>query len=79
MDRMLDPALDVGNGATGIALIPSSIERLGYDAELDDEVVDEVLRLGLAALLLPQPDQGGFVRAHDDPCVRAAEEVATHV
>ena len=30
----------------------------------------------LAALFLPQPDQRGFVRAHDDPCVRAAEELA---
>ena len=41
MDRMLDPALDVGNGASGIALIPSPVERLGDDAELDDEVVGE--------------------------------------
>ena len=53
MDWMLDPALDVGDGAPRIALIPSSVERLSGDAELDDEVIAEVLRLGLAALFPP--------------------------
>ena len=52
------------------------VERLGGDAELGDKIVAEVLRLGLAALFLPQPDQRGFVRAHVDLRVRAAEEVA---
>ena len=61
MDRMLNPALDVGDDPSGIALIPAPVERLGGDAELDDEIVAEVLRLGLAALFLPQPDQRGFV------------------
>ena len=37
--RMLDPALDVGDGAPGVALVPGSVERLGGDAELDDEIV----------------------------------------
>ena len=74
MDRMLNPALDVADDPSGIALIPAAVERLGGDAELDDEIVAEVLWLGLAALFLPQPDQRGFVRAHDDPGVRAAEE-----
>ena len=37
--------------------------------ELDDEVAGEVLRLGLAALLPPEAEQGGFVVAHDDPGV----------
>ena len=62
--------------ASGIALVPAPVERLGGDAELDDEVVAEILRLGLAALFLPQPDQRRFVRAHDDPRVRAADESA---
>ncbi len=39
MDRMLDPALDIGDGAPCVALKPSSIERLGNDAELDNEVL----------------------------------------
>ena len=46
------------------------------DPELDDEVAGQVLRLDLAALFLPQPDQGGFIVAHDDPGVRAADEIA---
>ena len=56
--------------------VPAPIEVLGDDAELDDEVAGEVLRLDLAALLPPQPEQGGFVVAHDDPGVRAADECA---
>ena len=60
--------------APGIALVPGPVERLGGDAELDDEILAEILRLGLAALFLPQPDQRGLVRAHDDPRVRAADE-----
>ena len=52
------------------------IERLGGDAELDDEIVAEVLRLSLAALFPPQPDERRFVRAHDDPGVRAAKKMA---
>ena len=39
MDRMPDPALDVGNGAPRVALVPSPVEGLGSDAELDDQVV----------------------------------------
>ena len=45
-------------------------------AELDDEVAGEVLGLDLAALLPPEPEQGGFVVPHDDPGVRAADEGA---
>ena len=44
--------------------------------ELHDEVAGQVLRLGLAAFLAPKADQGGFVAAHDDPGVRAADEGA---
>ena len=36
----------------------------------------QILRLGLAALFLPEPDQRRLVRAHDDPGVRPADEVA---
>ena len=74
--RMLDAALDVGNAPAGIALVPGAIELLGCGPELHDEVAGQVLRLGLAPLLAPQADQGGFIAAHDDPGVRAADERA---
>ena len=45
-------------------------------AELDDEIAGQVLRLDLAALFPPEPQQGGLIIAHDDPGIRAADEVA---
>ena len=48
----------------GIAFVPLAIEVLGHEAELDDEVGREVLRPDLAALFLPEADQGLFVLAH---------------
>ena len=54
--------------------IPVAVEGFGDHPKLDDEVAREVLRLDLAALLPPQPDEGGFIIAHDDPGVRAADE-----
>ena len=73
---MPDPALDVGDDLPGIGFVPAPVEVLGDDAELDDEVAGQVLRLDLAALFPPQPQQGGLVIAHDDPGVRAADELA---
>jgi hypothetical protein len=57
-------------------LVPGPIERLGGDPKLDGEIVAKVLRLGLAAFFLPQPDQRRLIRAHDDSGVLAAEEMA---
>ena len=71
---MADLALDVGKHLPGIGLIPASVQLLGRKAELDDEVARQVLRLDLAALFAPEPDQGCLVVAHDDPGVRAADE-----
>ena len=65
-----------GDGLPGVALVPLAIEVLGRQAELDDEVAGEVLRPDLAALFLPQADQGLLVLAHDDAGVGAADEVA---
>jgi len=48
------PALLVLQHLAGVRLEPASIEVLGRDAELDDEVLGQVHRLGLAALLLPK-------------------------
>ena len=50
------------------------IEGFGHEPELDDEVAGEVLRLGLAPFLVPEADQGGFIVAHDDPGVGAADK-----
>ena len=57
-----------------LRLVPAPVEVLGDDAELDDEVAGQVLRLDLAALFPPEPEQGGLVVAHDDPGVGAADE-----
>jgi hypothetical protein len=38
MDRVLDPALDISDGSPSVAFVPAPVERLGGDAELDDEV-----------------------------------------
>jgi hypothetical protein len=46
-DRMLHPALDVGDGAPGVALIPASVQRLGDDPELDNQVPRQVFGFDL--------------------------------
>ena len=73
---MLDPGLHVLDGIPGVAFVPLAIEVLGHQAELDDEVGREVLGPDLAALLLPEADQGLLVLAHDDAGVGAADEEA---
>ena len=74
---MENPPLDRADHLAGIALVPVPVELLGDTAELDDQVAGQVLGLGLAPLLPPEPEQGGLVVAHDDPGVRAADEGAT--
>ena len=44
-DGVLDPALHVLDRLPGVALVPAPVEVLGNGAELDDQVVGEVLRL----------------------------------
>jgi hypothetical protein len=39
--------------AAGVALVPGAIELLGRPSKLHNEIVGEVLRLGLAAFLAP--------------------------
>ena len=73
---MADMLLDIGNDLTGIGFVPAPVQVLGDEPELDDEVARQVLRLDLAALLPPQPHQGGLVIAHDDAGIRTADEVA---
>jgi hypothetical protein len=64
---VLNPALDVLDDLAGVALEPLPIEGLGYDPKLHDEVGGEVLGLDLASLFLPEPKQGCFIIAHNDP------------
>ena len=71
---MPNSPLNVGNHLARISLIPASIEVLGHDPELDDEIAGQVLWLDFAALLLPEPKQRILVITHDDPGVRAADE-----
>ena len=61
----------------GVAFEPMPVEVFGDPPELDDEVSGQVLGLGFAALLPPQPEQGAFIGAHDDPGVRAADKGAS--
>ena len=72
--RMPDPLLDVVDGLAGVAFIPAPVEVLGDQPKLDDQVAGQVLRFDFAAFLPPEPDQGGFVGAHDDAGVGATNE-----
>jgi hypothetical protein len=47
---MPDMPLDVVDGLAGVALVPAPIEVLGDHPELDDQVVGQVIGVGLAAL-----------------------------
>jgi len=53
-----------------------AIELLGGDAELDDKVPGQVLRVDLAAFLLPEANKRGFIATHDDSGVCSAKEVS---
>ena len=71
---MPDAPLDVGNHLAGIGLVPAPVEVLGHHSKLDDEIAGQVLRLGLAALFPPKPQERRLIIAHDDPGIRAADE-----
>ena len=68
--------LHVDDYLAGIGLIPAPIEIFGHNPKLDDEVARQILRLDLAALLPPEPQQGEFIVPHNNPSVRAADERA---
>jgi len=69
---MPDLPLHIGKNLPGINLIPVPVQVLGRQTELNDEVAGEILWLDLAALLPPEPEEGGFIapmiiRASDPP------------
>ena len=74
--RMFHAPLHVGDAPAGIALVPGAIELFRRRAELHDEVAGEVLGLGFTPFLPPKADKGGFIAAHDDSGVGAADETA---
>ena len=71
---MANVVLDRLDGLPRIALVPEAVERLGDSSKLDCEVAGEVLRLGFAPLFMPEANEGGLVRTHDDTGIRAADE-----
>ena len=73
---MPDLPLDIRNDLTGIGLVPAPVQVLGNHAELDNEIAGQVFGFDFAALFPPEPEQGGLVVAHDNPSVRAANEIA---
>ena len=74
---MSEPALNGLDALPGVALVPSPIERFSRQPELNDEVAGQVLRFDFAPFLSPEAEQGGFVVAHDDPGIGAADEAPT--
>src|SRR5215471_3105061 len=72
--RVPDAALNINDASARVALVPSSVERFRGGPKLHDEVAGKVLRLNLAPLLAPKVHQRGFIGAHDDPGVGAADE-----
>jgi hypothetical protein len=61
--------LTLPDALAGHPLKPEPIKPLSHEPQLDDEIAGQVRWLGLTPLLLPQPDQGVLVAAHDDPGV----------
>ena len=70
-------ALHITDLPAGVALVPMPVEGFGHLTELDHEVAGQVLRIGLASFLAPEPDKCGFIGAHDDASVRAPNEAAS--
>jgi hypothetical protein len=76
VDRVLDTTLHIADRMPADALIPVPVELFRDMAELDNQIVGQVLWPKLAALFAPQPNQSGFVIAHNHPGIRAADEIA---
>jgi len=68
-------ALDVRKYLSGIRLVPAPVQILGRYPKLDYEIAREVLWLKFAPLFPPEAEEGGFIIAHDDPGVGAANEI----
>ena len=67
--------LPLADPMAGVSLVPGAVERLGHEPQLNNEFAGQIRRFGLSPFLLPKPDQGSFVMAHDDAGVGTADEV----
>jgi hypothetical protein len=74
--RVPDLFLDICNDLAGIGLIPVPVQLLSGQPKLDNEIAGQVLRLDLASFFLPKAEEGTFIIVHNDPSIRAADEVA---
>ena len=63
---MPDLPLHIGKQLPGISLIPAPVQVLRRNTKLNDQIAGQVLRLDLATLFAPEPEEGGFIVAHDD-------------
>ena len=77
--RVPDMPLHIDHLMTAIGLKPAPIKVFGHHPELDDEIAGQVLRLDLAALFPPEPKLAPHHRTHDDPGIRAANEISAPV
>jgi hypothetical protein len=53
---MPNPPLHVLDRIAAVAFVPGPVQVFGDAAELDDEILAEVLRFSLAPLFSPKPD-----------------------
>jgi hypothetical protein len=73
---MTDSLLNVGDYLPAIGLVPAAVQLFGRDAKLNHEIAGQVFGFNLASLFPPQPDQRRLITAHNDPGIRAADEVS---
>jgi len=71
---MAAPLLNVRNCSARLGLIPTPVKLLCREAELHDEIVGEVPGFNFASFFPPQPQQRGFVLAHNNASVRTADK-----
>ena len=67
--------LDIDHHLAAVRFKPAAIQVLCHIPELNYEIGGQVFRLRLTAFFPPQLQQGCLVGAHNDPRVRAAEEM----
>ena len=76
VDRMADVLLALRDRLGCAALVPMPIQVFRGPAELDHQVFGEILWFKFPALFPPQSDKIGFILAHNDAGIRAADERA---
>ena len=74
---MAHPALDIFDVLPVVRSYHCRFRGSVASPKLDDEIVGQVFRLGLAPFLAPEAEQSGLVVPHDDPGVGAADEATT--